>query len=250
MSKFNFEEFGSKESDPKEFDLKRRLINEAAELLPFDKILQERAEWLIDEMSIEKYLKKDGEYLDVGAGMGHIIQQILEDMGKQEKPLRGYYGIDIGAKPLRKVQRREQARREEKNSKNPMNFSWATAESLPFKDQSLDGVSCIFSIHHMDKEKMDEVFKEAKRVIKQDGYIFIAEDIVGTEEQREITERNDRRLNWESKSAKHNYKGDQEWKEYFDNMGLELVDEKHFQSKSRKGPIPHGFYVLKLKDLK
>jgi len=246
MSRLGFENLGSKESDPEEFGLRQRIINEASELPPFDRILQKRAEWFIDETEIEKYLKEDGEYLDVGVGMGHITQRILEDMEKQKKPLKAYCGIDIGAKPLRKVQRREQARQEEKSSKNPMNFSWATAESLPFKEQSLDGISFIFSIHHMDKKKMDEVFEEAKRVIKKDGYIFIAEDIVETEEQRRITEKTDRRLNWESKDAEHNYKGDQEWKEYFDDMGLELVDGKPFQPQSGKGPIQHGFYVLKL----
>lgn len=96
---------------------------------------------------------------------------------------------------------------------------------------------------------MDKVFEETKRVIKQDGYIFIAEDLVETEDQRRITEEIDRELNWESKDTEHNYKGDREWEKYFDDMELKLVDKKLFQSQSKKGPIQHGFYVIKLKEV-
>jgi len=100
----------------------------------------------------------------------------------------------------------------------------------------------------MNKADIDNAFKEAKRVIKQDGRIFIAEDIVNSEEQRPITEEMDRILNVESKKIEHNYKSDEDWKKYFADNGLELVDEKFFQSDYKKGSVQHGFYVLKLKE--
>ena len=131
-----------------------------------------------------------------------------------------------------------------------MGFVWATSEALPFKDRSLDGVSCVFSIHHMDKEKLDEVMGELKRVLKDDGNIFIAEDLVETPEQRHVTEKIDRKLNFESADAQHNYKSDQEWAEYFDSQGLEIVERKFFESESKDGTVTHGFYVLKFSELK
>ncbi len=232
---------------PEQFGFKEKIMHTVSELSPVDKALQERALWFINETGIEKYLRKDGQYVDVGTGKGHIAQRILADMEKQGTPLKGYYGVDVADKPLKKVQKREQARRDEENKKNPMNFAWATAEALPYRERSLDGVSYVFSIHHMDKERIDAAIGEAKRVIKPDGRIFIAEDLVETEEQRRITEEVDRKLNWEGRDAEHNYKSGEEWEKYFDDMGLEVANRIFFQTQSKKGPIQHGFYVLKLK---
>lgn len=222
-----------------------------SELSPIDKMLRERAEWFIDKTGIEQYLKKDGQYLDVGTGKGHITQRLLEDMEKADKPLKAYYGIDVADKPLKKTQKRELARQKKTSTasseKNPINFSWAAAEALPFADKSLDGVSFDFAIHHMDKARIDESIEEAKRVLKDGGHIFIAEDLVDSEAQRRLTEEVDRKLNWESKKEEHNYRSDEEWEQYFNAMGLEIVEKKIFESPSKKGPIRHGFYVLKLK---
>ncbi len=236
---------------PKGFGFKERVIHKVSELPPIDKVLQKRAEWFTKETGIERYLKKDGQYMDVGTGKGHITQQIMASMAKAGNPLKAFYGIDIADKPLHKVQRREAERLRSQGTssiskENPMGFVWASSEALPFRDKSLDGVSCIFSIHHMSKEKVDEVMAELKRVIKIDGNIFIAEDLVESPEQREITEKIDRKLNFESADKEHNYKSDEEWAEYFRELGLEVIERRFFESKSKDGVVHHGFYALKL----
>lgn len=229
---------------PKEFGVRERFLSGVSELWFVDKALQRRAEWFIKNSGIEDCLKVNGQYLDVGTGKGHIVQRILEDAEKSGNPLLNYYGIDIADKPSKKVQRREAKRRgvSMRENFNPTNFSFASADELPFKDNSLDGVSYIFSIHHMSKEILAKVINEAKRVIKKDGQIFIAEDLAGTDQQRIITEKIDRRINLEL-GGEHNYKSDQEWQEYFDAMGLVITAKKFFDS----GKVKHGFYVLKLK---
>lgn len=123
MPKFNFDKPDFfKKSGSTEFGFKEKLLNKFSELPSIDKILQKRAEWVINETGIETHLKEGGRYLDVGTGKGHITQRILEDMEEQNSPLNVYYGIDIADKPLKKVQRREQVRQEDISSKNPMNF--------------------------------------------------------------------------------------------------------------------------------
>ncbi len=238
---------------PEQFGFKEKTMHALSELSPVDKALQERAEWLLAETGIEKHLKEGGQYLDVGTGKGHVVQKVLEDMEKAGQPLKGYYGIEVADKPLKKVQKRElerQGKYSDAGNKNPMNFVWASGEALPFTGKSLDGVSFIFSVHHMDKDKINTVFDEAKRVLKDDGKIFVVEDLVDSDQQRDITETRDRQLNWEGSNIEHAYKSDREWQEYFDSIGLEIVEKKFFKSQSKKGPIPHGFYIVRLKQQK
>ncbi|MEK7664556.1 MAG: class I SAM-dependent methyltransferase [Patescibacteria group bacterium] len=232
---------------PREFGFKERLMNVVSEPWFVDGALQKRAEWFIKNSGIEKYLKTGGQYLDVGTGKGHITQRILEDMEKAGNALSAYYGIDNADRPLKKVQKREAKRKGIPISKdnNPMNFSFNSADALPFQDGSLDGVSYIFAIHHMDKDMTDKVMQEAMRVLKPDGNIFIAEDIVDSEEQRQRTAKRDDQLNWGK--GEHNYKSDQDWEKYFDELGLEVAGRNFFESETKKGSIPHGFYVLRKK---
>ena len=238
------------------FSFKQKLAHLALEFPPLERGLQHRADNFITTTGIENYLEKGGLYLDVGIGRGHIVQRILEVMANKGKSLKGYFGIDIGDKPHRKVQRRELERQmketsdtEEKkiSQKNPIGFAWATAERLPFAGKSFDGISLIFSLHHMSEDTIDAVIQEAKRVIKADGYIFVAEDIPETEGERKFTEDMDRRNNLERRNAQHYYKSDQEWEEYFKEKGFEVVNKKDFKTKYNESFVRHGFYALKIK---
>jgi ubiquinone/menaquinone biosynthesis C-methylase UbiE len=236
---------------PKQFGFKEQLMHKISELSPVDKALRVRAEWILNMTGVEKYLKKDGAYLDIGTGKGHVTQLILEDMEKLGKPLKMYAGIDVADKPLKKVQKRERARKDmgtavRSDEKNPKNFVWASSDALPYREESFDGASFFFSIHHMNKESIDKAIEEAKRVVKKDGYIFITEDLVGDEEQRKITEKADKKLNWESEDDEHNYRSDEDWEKYFEEKGLEVVEKRFFESQSKKGPIRHGSYVLRV----
>lgn len=232
---------------PENFGYKEKIMHSLSELSPVDAALQKRAEWIVENTGMEKYFKKDGMYLDVGTGKGHVTERILKDLEQRGEPLRGYISIDVADKPLKKVQKREGLKKSDAApSKNSKNFSWATAEALPFKSNNFDGVSFVFSIHHMNKSGIDTAMAEAKRVLKKDGHLFIVEDLVDTEAQREITEKTDRKLNWEGKDEEHNYRSSQEWKAYFVQNGFELVNEKLFESATKKGSIKHGFYALKL----
>lgn len=238
---------------PEQFGFKEQVMHKASEISPVDKALQKRAEWIIEETGVENFLQEGGRYLDIGTGKGHITQRILEDMEKNSKPLKMYAGIDVADKPLQKVQKRERARKDmgtavKSAEENPMIFSWASADALPYGEGSFDGASFFFSIHHMNKVDIDKAIEEAKRVIKKDGKIFITEDLVADEAQRKITEEVDRKLNWESEKEEHNYRSDEEWEKYFEEKGLEVVEKRFFESQSKKGPIKHGSYILKLKE--
>ena len=67
----------------------------------------------------------------------------------------------------------------EKNRGQPplpgVTFVEAGAEALPAEDASHDGVLFFRSLHHVPRQLMDAVLVEAARVIKPDGFLYVAE---------------------------------------------------------------------------
>ena len=54
-------------------------------------------------------------------------------------------------------------------------FVEAGAEALPAEDASVDGVLFFRSLHHIPRELMDAALVEAARVLKPDGFLYVAE---------------------------------------------------------------------------
>ena len=54
-------------------------------------------------------------------------------------------------------------------------FVEAGAEALPAEDASVDGVLFFRSLHHVPRELMDAALAEAARVLKPDGFLYVAE---------------------------------------------------------------------------
>ena len=110
-------------------------------------------------------------------------------------------------------------------------------------DNSLDGVTFNFVLHHIDKRIHDKIIDEIKRVLKKDGYVFMAEDLADTKEEAELVEKIDRKVNMEiCDEAPHNYRSMEEWEKYFNEHGLTVV-ESHEQKPNK---VRHGFFVLQL----
>ena len=75
----------------------------------------------------------------------------------------------------------------------------------------------------------------------KNGYLFIAEDLVDSEAEKSVVEREDRKINMEIASdSTHNYRSVSEWEAFFQKQGFEVVD--HHEVKPQK--VRHGFFVL------
>jgi ubiquinone/menaquinone biosynthesis C-methylase UbiE len=106
----------------------------------------------------------------------------------------------------------------------------------------MDAATFFFVFHHIDENRHDQVMNEMKRVLKPDGRIFIAEDLVDSEEERQLVEKIDRRVNFEtSNEVPHHYKNTEEWISFFSAHGFEV--ERTHEEKPEK--VRHGFFVLK-----
>lgn len=215
-----------------------------------DTSLEKRAEWMIKSSKIQEYLTPKIVYKDklagqvekgvkvicLGAGKGHEIDEIDKLLPGSE--IIGVDPHDFQTKP---VQKRLETLAH-KASYLPENVS---AENMAgIADKSADGITLNFVLHHIDKNKQNAVMTEINRVLKDDGKLFVAEDLVDSEEERKKVEQIDRVLNAElSGDNPHNYKNIQEWQKFFDENGLEIV-EAHEEKPDK---VRHGFFVVQKK---
>ncbi|MBU2529703.1 MAG: class I SAM-dependent methyltransferase [Elusimicrobia bacterium] len=231
---------------------KEAIMNWLSDFSLVDRTLVERANDLVDKSGIEKYINKDGLYLDIGAGKGHIPELLEYKMAENGGKGR-VFGIDLADKPTKKVQERAREKRDmgstvKSKDKNAAGFMFGEAQYLPIADKSLDGVTFFFSSHYLDDSNMNKAFEEAKRVIKEGGHILIVEDIPETKEERENNAEFDKKVNWLDEEIEYNYKSKEEWKQYLEEQGLEIVEESFFEEKTKQGVVKHASYVLRLKE--
>lgn len=102
-------------------------------------------------------IKSGSDVLDIACGNGRLLNMFTE-----RNSFNGY-GIDISDKMI------EQAK-----SLNPsMHFSIGSCERIPYADHSFDVITVCAAYHHFPY--VDKFSKEAYRLIKNGGMIYIAE---------------------------------------------------------------------------
>lgn len=241
--------------EPKRHGIREKLIRLGTELKMVDRALQQRAEWMIEQTRVQKYLapkiiyKEPGvlkpnniergvNILCIGAGKGHEMDEI-----DQLLPGSTVTGIDPDDYMIDKVARRFDQLAHDANylSEN------IRAEHLDgIADNSLDGVTFNFVLHHIDQQNHEQIMAEIKRVLRPDGYVFMAEDLADNAEEAETVEKVDRKVNMEiCEGSPHNYRSMDEWKAFFDEHGFEVI-EAHEQKPDK---VRHGFFVLRQKQV-
>lgn len=103
---------------------------------------------------------EEGEgFLDVGCGTGWAVRQAAESLKAGQA-----CGIDISPKMI------ENAVGETLNSHNT-EFQVASAESIPYANDSFSSIICTFSIHHYQNPV--QALLEMRRVLKLGGSIIV-----------------------------------------------------------------------------
>ncbi len=191
--------------------------------------------------------------MDVGTGKGHLVEAIIKKARELGKAVK-YIGVDNKLKVPSGIKTREA---ENENEKGGFGFVVADAVELPAPDKSVDGVSFFFSFHHM-KEEADirKSLREALRVIKDGGKIFVAEDIIETSQEQDFATKIDRSLEFYSDdevNRKYYHKSLSAWQKIFDDFGLNILETREFDTKYGghwKGKIRHKFFVLEKRENK
>lgn len=210
---------------------------------PVDVWLQKRATWMVDQVGIEELLgpkvwpdkthPRRVEVLCLGAGKGHEMETIHERL-----PNSHVTGVDPNDHYAPEVLKRVEQRG---NDVIYLHESIRAEDLREIPDGSQDAVTLFFVMHHMDARTHDTMMTEVGRVLKPDGLIFVAEDLVETADEQKTTEAIDRRLNWEIADGPHEYRSTEQWKEFFKGYGFEMVRER--EAKPEK--VRHGFFALK-----
>jgi ubiquinone/menaquinone biosynthesis C-methylase UbiE len=113
---------------------------------------------------IHAYLKPNHNILDIGTGTGRIAIEF----GKN-----GYtvHGVDINENGIQKAIKFT----EKQNLSERVKFKVGSATNLPYEDEMFDMViiqavlTCI-----VKKEDRDTIFKEIHRVLKPEGFVYVA----------------------------------------------------------------------------
>ncbi len=218
---------------------------------PVDRALVRRAGWMIEELKVGRYLAQKIRYkepgvlktdnieqgvtvVSIGSGKGHEMDEM--DSILPGSKIIGLDPDDYMTKPVA-------ARLETLAHDSSYLGTHNRAEDMKdIESGSADGITLNFVLHHIDEPMHDRIFSEVKRILKKDGFLFMAEDLVDSEEEKKLVEKEDRKINMEiTADAPHNYRSAKEWAEYFQQHGFEVVE----QHEVKPGKVRHGFFVLR-----
>ena len=94
--------------------------------------------------------------LDVGCGTGKLVKYL------QNHKIDAY-GVDNSKIALKAARQKNKVK----------NLSLASATKLPFKNAAFDFLCAISTIEHLNKNDSREFLKEARRVLKKNGHLFM-----------------------------------------------------------------------------
>ncbi|NWF75458.1 MAG: class I SAM-dependent methyltransferase [Nitrospirae bacterium] len=111
---------------------------------------------------LAKYIKKGDKILDAGCGLGQVVFNLLN---------RGYdaYGIDFSAETIKIAKEYHQQKYQETKER----FFVSDIRELNFPANSFDVYVSYGVIEHFKKTEHEKIIKEAKRVLKNNGLIFL-----------------------------------------------------------------------------
>ena len=111
--------------------------------------------------------QQDLRVLDVATGTGRTLHQIRGTF-----PTIELLGIDLSPSYLKKA-----SQNLNKYDNNLVQLIKGNAEELPFPDESMHVITCVFLFHELPPKVRQNVLNECWRVLKKDGSLILADSI-------------------------------------------------------------------------
>lgn len=119
-------------------------------------------ELLVLKLHTNFFKDKKINYLDIGCGNGFKAQLFGNKLGL---PYESVYGTDIS----------EWGPYLNDKKNMPINFKLIKNGKLDFDNGEFDMMTLIFTLHHIEPEKLDILLKDCERVLKKQGLLIIFE---------------------------------------------------------------------------
>ena len=111
--------------------------------------------------------QQDLKVLDVATGTGRTLKQI-----RGAFPSIELTGIDLSSSYLKKA-----SQNLNKSNENLVQLIKGNAEKLPFPDESMHVLTCVFLFHELPPKARQNVLNECWRVLKKNGSLILADSI-------------------------------------------------------------------------
>lgn len=169
-------------------------------------------------LEIARVIPRGSEVLDVGCGNGFIAHHLSAMLGTN------VVGIDVADSTDALIDYRRYNGRE-----------------FPAANDSFDAVVLAYVLHHAQDVHL--MLSEMKRVLRPGGVAIIYEDIPETVWDRFICWTHD--LKWRKRTGACTFRSESEWRELFDESGLELLGERQLaRVRNLMHPVRRRFYLL------
>jgi ubiquinone/menaquinone biosynthesis C-methylase UbiE len=100
--------------------------------------------------------------VDVGCGSGELVRWLREQGADA-------IGVECGETMMRLAR--------EADPEHPEAYLEGVGQDLPLPDASADAVVMSFSLHHVPREEMTNALREAHRILRSGGTLYVAEPI-------------------------------------------------------------------------
>lgn len=169
-------------------------------------------------LEISKTLQPGSQILDVGCGNGFIAHHLSALLGTST------VGLDVAETTTAKI-----------------NYRQFDGRHFPLPDQSFDAVLFCYVLHHAQDARL--VLNEARRVLRDGGRVVIYEDNPAHWWDRAVCWSHN--LQWQGKTGKCTFKGDNAWRTVFDLAGFEVVNQRRLSRwRNMAHPVSRNFFVL------
>jgi SAM-dependent methyltransferase len=113
----------------------------------------------------QEVLKKGDKVLDIGCGAGYPSARMAEQVGEDGRVV----GLEYSKAMLGIDAEDSKAASEKYKELKQLSFINADATEMPLKDKSFDAATSFMVLHNLDISKVQEVFGETQRILKDGG---------------------------------------------------------------------------------
>lgn len=198
--------------------------------------LENRAEIMANRSGINEAIKdfnsEEIKIVDIGEGKGHIMREVIESNPDREIKT---VGIDLSDYASREVSESKEGKK--------MDSVFGEGENMPIKDKSVELATAYFTFQELDNSQQSEVLEEMKRIIKDNGRVIIVDE--PPQEKKEGIVARGKNILRNLKVSKFNLHSDEEWRNFFEENGLEVENFRVFGDDKENEKKQFVSYVLK-----